>query len=70
MKTSTQKATSHKEVYAYFVGTGVLDCPKRQKVDTQKAKKTPTDFKICRGIVIYVSFSSIYPQVNGKKSNF
>ncbi len=30
---------SHKEVYAYFVGTGVLDCPKRQKFDTQKAKR-------------------------------
>ena len=37
------KATSHEDVYAYFVGTGVLDCPKRQKFDMQKAKIPPID---------------------------
>ena len=39
IKKERRKPASHKEVYAYFVGTGVLDCPLARKFDTQKAKR-------------------------------
>ena len=29
---------SHKEVYTYFVGTGVLDCPKDKKLIRRKQR--------------------------------
>ena len=47
-------APSHKEVYTYFVGTGVLDCPKRQKLICRKQRLTPTDFQGLSGVVYSV----------------
>ena len=45
--------------------------PLQTKIVPQETNNNPRQiFEVCRGIVIYVSFNSIYPQVNGKKSNF
>ena len=53
-KKQPTKRTSHEEVYTYFVGTGVLDCPIARKIDTQKAKNNPDRFsKSVGGSLLY-----------------
>ena len=47
--------TSHKEVCAHFVGTGVLDCPLSQKFDTQKTKINPDRFLRSVGFRLFCS---------------
>ena len=42
-----KRVPSHKEVYTYFVGTGVLDCPLARKFDTQKTNNNPRQIFHC-----------------------
>ena len=54
-KKTTAKAASHKEVYTYFVGTGVLDCPLKHNCDAEDKESPPTDYYLrsVGGIILF-----------------
>ena len=49
-----------------IVGTGVLDCPKRQKFDTQKQRDNPDRFSKSVGVFLCIKQSYILLFVSNK----
>ena len=64
------KGASHKEVTIFLVGTGVLDCPKRQKLIRRKQRIPRQIFKKSIGVSVillflyrYIIYSQIFTRL-------